>query len=60
MLGGLSEELATHTSALPCPLPTGVVGDWQEHFTPEQNAKFNAVYQAQMKDCSLHLPWTMD
>ncbi|XP_040837953.1 sulfotransferase 2B1-like [Ochotona curzoniae] len=38
----------------------GVVGDWQEHFTPEQNAKFNAVYQAQMKDCSLHLPWTMD
>uniref|UniRef100_G1U4V2 Sulfotransferase n=1 Tax=Oryctolagus cuniculus TaxID=9986 RepID=G1U4V2_RABIT len=41
-------------------LRKGVVGDWQEHFTPEQNEKFNAVYQAKMSDCSVCLPWSMD
>ncbi|XP_012891121.1 PREDICTED: sulfotransferase family cytosolic 2B member 1-like [Dipodomys ordii] len=39
-------------------LRKGVVGDWREHFTPEQNEKFNAVYQTKMKDSGLHFPWT--
>ncbi|KAM5262539.1 sulfotransferase 2A1-like [Ctenodactylus gundi] len=41
-------------------LRKGVVGDWKEHFTPEQNEKFNTVYQAKMGDSGLHLPWTID
>ncbi|KAM4834009.1 sulfotransferase 2B1-like [Thomomys bottae] len=39
-------------------LRKGVVGDWREHFTPEQNEKFNAVYQTKMKDSGLEFPWT--
>ncbi|XP_075833688.1 sulfotransferase 2B1-like isoform X1 [Microtus pennsylvanicus] len=41
-------------------LRKGVVGDWREHFTPELNKKFNAVYQSKMGDSGLCLPWTMD
>lgn len=44
-------------SALTLP---GVVGDWREHFTPELNKKFNAVYQSKMGNSGLCLPWTMD
>lgn len=40
--------------------PPGVVGDWKEHFTPELDKKFNAVYQSKMGDSGLCLPWTMD
>ncbi|XP_057609882.1 sulfotransferase 2A1-like [Chionomys nivalis] len=41
-------------------LRKGVVGDWREHFTPELDKKFNAVYQSKMGDSGLCLPWTMD
>nr|XP_034378758.1 bile salt sulfotransferase-like [Arvicanthis niloticus] len=41
-------------------LRKGVVGNWKEHFTPEMNEKFNAVYQSKMSDSGLCLPWTMD
>ncbi|XP_005415173.1 PREDICTED: sulfotransferase family cytosolic 2B member 1-like [Chinchilla lanigera] len=41
-------------------LRKGVMGDWKEHFSPEQNEKFNTVYQAKMGNLGLHLPWTMD
>ncbi|KAM7332314.1 hypothetical protein ACRRTK_009022 [Alexandromys fortis] len=41
-------------------LRKGVVGDWREHFTPELNKKFNAVYQSKMGNSGLCLPWTMD
>ncbi|KAL6082911.1 hypothetical protein STEG23_002605 [Scotinomys teguina] len=30
-------------------LRKGVVGDWREHFTPELDEKFNAVYQSKME-----------
>lgn len=36
------------------------MGDWKEHFSPEQNEKFNTIYQAKMGDLGLWLPWTMD
>jgi hypothetical protein len=36
------------------------VGNWKEHFTPEHNEKFNAVYKAKIGDFGLRLPWTMD
>jgi hypothetical protein len=36
------------------------VGNWKEHFTPEHNEKFNAVYTAKIGDFGLRLPWTMD
>uniref|UniRef100_A0A8C0X1P7 Sulfotransferase n=1 Tax=Castor canadensis TaxID=51338 RepID=A0A8C0X1P7_CASCN len=41
-------------------LRKGVVGNWKEHFTPEHNEKFNAVYKAKIGDFGLRLPWTMD
>nr|XP_023419536.1 sulfotransferase family cytosolic 2B member 1-like isoform X2 [Cavia porcellus]XP_023419538.1 sulfotransferase family cytosolic 2B member 1-like isoform X2 [Cavia porcellus] len=41
-------------------LRKGVMEDWKKHFSPEQNEKFNAIYQAKMGDLGLHLPWTMD
>ncbi|EGV94060.1 sulfotransferase 2B1 [Cricetulus griseus] len=41
-------------------LRKGVVGDWREHFTPELDEKFKAVYQSKMGDSGLLLPWTMD
>ena len=31
----------------------GTVGDWKNHFTPEQNAKFDAIYAKKMKDSEL-------
>ena len=34
-------------------LRKGTVGDWKNHFTPEQNAKFDAIYAEKMKDSEL-------
>ncbi len=31
----------------------GIVGDWRNHFTAEQNAEFDAVYSERMKDSGL-------
>ena len=31
----------------------GIVGDWRSHFTPEQNAEFDAVYAEKMKGSGL-------
>ncbi|XP_068941628.1 sulfotransferase 2B1-like isoform X1 [Petaurus breviceps papuanus] len=38
----------------------GVTGNWKEYFSPEQNAKFNNVYQAEMGDLTIKLPWSLD
>ncbi|XP_027703388.1 sulfotransferase family cytosolic 2B member 1-like [Vombatus ursinus] len=38
----------------------GVTGNWKEHFSPEQNARFNNVYQAEMGDLAVKLPWSLD
>ncbi|CAO2609581.1 Sulfotransferase 2B1 [Lemmus lemmus] len=53
----LSKEIIDHSKGKF--LRKGVVGDWREHFTPELDKKFNAVYQAKMGDSGLCLPWTM-
>ncbi|KAM9374069.1 sulfotransferase 2B1-like [Phaethornis superciliosus] len=37
----------------------GVVGDWQDHFTPQQNALFNRRYQEEMGDLELPARWPM-
>lgn len=54
----LSKEIMDHSKGKF--LRKGVVGDWREHFTPELDKKFNAVYQSKMGDSGLCLPWTMD
>ncbi|NXI34066.1 ST2B1 Sulfotransferase, partial [Galbula dea] len=37
----------------------GVVGDWRDHFSPQQNALFNRLYQEQMGDSELPTRWPM-
>ncbi|NP_001090347.1 sulfotransferase family 5A, member 1 L homeolog [Xenopus laevis] len=37
----------------------GVVGDWQQHFTEEQNKMFDKVFQEKMSDCDLQFIWTL-
>ena len=34
-------------------LRKGIVGDWKNHFTSEQNAEFDAIYAEKMKDSGL-------
>lgn len=41
-------------------VPAGVVGDWRQHFSPQQNARFNRRYQEEMGDVELPAPWPMD
>ncbi|NWW78481.1 ST2B1 Sulfotransferase, partial [Climacteris rufus] len=41
------------------PRPTGVVGDWRDHFSPEQNALFNRRYQEEMGGTELPSQWPM-
>ncbi|XP_072492468.1 sulfotransferase 1C4-like isoform X3 [Notamacropus eugenii] len=41
-------------------LRKGVAGNWKEYFSPEQNARFNNVYQAEMGDLALQFPWSLD
>ncbi|KAG9335412.1 hypothetical protein JZ751_004734 [Albula glossodonta] len=38
-------------------LRKGVTGDWRNHFTPEQDARFSAVIKEEMKDTSCKFPW---
>ncbi|XP_075045159.1 sulfotransferase 2B1-like [Mixophyes fleayi] len=38
----------------------GVVGDWKQHFTEEQSAAFDNVFQEKMSDCDLHFVWSLD
>ncbi|NXY89436.1 ST2B1 Sulfotransferase, partial [Alcedo cyanopectus] len=37
----------------------GVVGDWRDHFSPQQNALFNRLYQEEMGDSELPARWPM-
>ena len=34
-------------------LRKGIVGDWKNHFTPEQNAEFDVIYAEKIKDSGL-------
>ena len=33
----------------------GVVGDWKNHFTPEQSVQFDAIYEEKFKSVGLEL-----
>ncbi|XP_067648612.1 sulfotransferase 1B1-like [Haliotis asinina] len=37
----------------------GVVGDWKNWFTPEQNEWFDKYYAERMKDCDLNIRFTL-
>ncbi|XP_010006743.1 PREDICTED: sulfotransferase family cytosolic 2B member 1-like [Chaetura pelagica] len=37
----------------------GVVGDWRDHFSPQQNSTFNRRYQEEMGDVELPTRWPM-
>ncbi|KAM6118049.1 sulfotransferase 2B1 [Pterocles gutturalis] len=37
----------------------GVVGDWRDHFSPQQNARFERRYLQEMGDTELRVPWLM-
>jgi hypothetical protein len=40
-------------------LRQGVVGDWRNHFTAEQNTRFNAVWEQKMGSTALHQYFSM-
>lgn len=52
---GKAQSESTHCSDHSHPVSTGEVGDWQNHFTPEQNAMFDTHYQTMMAD--EHIPF---
>lgn len=37
----------------------GIVGDWKNHFTAEQSALFDAVYQKKMKGTGLNFEFEL-
>lgn len=37
----------------------GIVGDWKNHFTSEQSAMFDAVYQEKLKGTGLSFDFTI-
>ncbi|XP_063294590.1 sulfotransferase 2B1-like [Pelobates fuscus] len=38
----------------------GIVGDWREHLTEEQNAEFDKVFQEKMSGCDLRFIWSLE
>uniref|UniRef100_A0A5F8HHP9 Sulfotransferase n=1 Tax=Monodelphis domestica TaxID=13616 RepID=A0A5F8HHP9_MONDO len=38
----------------------GVTGNWKEHFSPEQNDKFNNIYQEEMGDLTFKFDWSLN
>lgn len=41
-------------------LRKGVAGDWRNHFSPEQEARFTAVIQEEMKEINIKFPWNQE
>ncbi|KAM7420331.1 hypothetical protein PAMA_014853 [Pampus argenteus] len=41
-------------------LRKGVAGDWKNHFSSEQMARFTSVIQKELEDESFTLPWNLD
>uniref|UniRef100_F7DNI6 Sulfotransferase n=1 Tax=Monodelphis domestica TaxID=13616 RepID=F7DNI6_MONDO len=38
----------------------GVTGNWKEHFSPEQNDKFNNIYQEELGDLNFKFDWSLN
>ncbi|XP_053555340.1 sulfotransferase 2B1 [Bombina bombina] len=38
----------------------GVVGDWMQHFTQEQNSHFDKVFKEKMADCDMEFMWFLE
>ncbi|XP_056666986.1 sulfotransferase 2A1-like isoform X3 [Monodelphis domestica] len=38
----------------------GVTGNWKEHFSPEQNDKFNNIYQEKLGDLTFKFDWSLN
>ncbi|NXE95089.1 ST2B1 Sulfotransferase, partial [Menura novaehollandiae] len=53
----IPHEIMDHSQG--CFMRKGVVGDWRDHFSPEQNALFNRRYQEEMGDTELPSQWPM-
>ncbi|XP_070691429.1 sulfotransferase family 2, cytosolic sulfotransferase 3 isoform X1 [Pempheris klunzingeri] len=41
-------------------LRKGIAGDWENHFSPEQLAKFTSVIRKELENESFSLPWCLD
>ncbi|NXH22828.1 ST2B1 Sulfotransferase, partial [Bucco capensis] len=50
-------EIMDHSQG--CFMRKGVVGDWRQHFSPQQDSLFNRLYQEQMGDSELPPRWPM-
>ena len=60
----MRDNPATNPGKIEMPMPVfkpdaqpflrkGIVGDWKNQFTPEQNAEFDAIYAEKMKGSGL-------
>ncbi|KAM4722432.1 sulfotransferase 2B1-like [Rhinophrynus dorsalis] len=38
----------------------GIVGDWKQHFSEEQNAAFDKIFNENMADCDLEFIWSLE
>uniref|UniRef100_A0A5F8H860 Sulfotransferase n=1 Tax=Monodelphis domestica TaxID=13616 RepID=A0A5F8H860_MONDO len=38
----------------------GIIENWKEYLSPEQNIRFNKVYQAEMGELTFKFPWSLD
>ncbi|KAM4612486.1 sulfotransferase 1A1-like [Discoglossus pictus] len=65
----MSQNMMVNYTLIPCEIldhnqskfmRKGVVGDWQQHFTEEQNAKFDKVFKENMLDCDLQFTWKLE
>uniref|UniRef100_A0AAQ4P943 Sulfotransferase n=1 Tax=Gasterosteus aculeatus aculeatus TaxID=481459 RepID=A0AAQ4P943_GASAC len=41
-------------------LRKGIVGDWKNHFSPEQLARFSSVIRKELEGENFSLPWSLD
>lgn len=52
-------DIFVNVTGLDVPV-VGVVGDWKNHFSAEQLAKFTSVIRKELENESFSLPWSLD